>query len=393
MDSYRRVLTIQDISCVGQCSLTVAGPIISACGAEACVLPSAVLSNHTGAGFGGFTFRDLTEELPKIMGRWRKEGIRFDAVYSGYLGSEEQIASVRELMRDFLREGGLRIADPAMADHGKLYQGFDAAFVSRMAELCGEADVILPNLTEACLMTGTEYREDGHDRSYVQELLKRLRGLCAGTIVLKGISPESGKLGNAVYDARSGETSFYFAEKLARKSHGTGDCFASAFTGAVMRGLGAREAAELAADFVVESILQTEDDPEHWYGVKFERALRMLVNRLQRRSPLSEKAAAAADGRYAYVLDGALFSDLEGFYAEIERLMTDGKVRTGHNLDAFHDVLRGGFGRHSYGEPIELLWKNFGESRETLGTEKLLQLMSVMLDRSGDHDCTLRLEP
>ena len=188
MAQDKKILTVQDISCVGQCSLTVAQPIISACGVETCILPSAVLSNHTGAGFHGFTFRDLTEDIPEICSQWEKEGIRFDAVYTGYLGSVAQIALVREIMDRLLLPGGLKIVDPAMADNGSLYQGFDQPFVQKMAELCGKADIILPNLTEACFMTGMEYTSDVQTEDYVRELLSRLAALGARKVILKGIS-------------------------------------------------------------------------------------------------------------------------------------------------------------------------------------------------------------
>ena len=153
--SYKRILTIQDISCVGQCSLTVALPILSACGVETCVLPSAVLSTHT-AGFSGYTFRDLTEDMPAIKDHWVKEGIAFDGVYTGYLGSTKQIDYVKEIIAATAKDG-VAIIDPAMADNGKLYPGFDAAFVEEMKKLCATADYLLPNLTEACLLTDTEY--------------------------------------------------------------------------------------------------------------------------------------------------------------------------------------------------------------------------------------------
>ena len=150
----KRVLTVQDISCVGQCSLTVALPVLSACGVEAAVLPSAVLSTHTGGGFAGYTFRDLTADMPAIAQHWQKEGFRFDAVYTGYLGSGEQITHVRHIMDTLLVPGGARIVDPAMADNGKLYAGFDAAFVEKMKTLAFSADILLPNITEAALLTG-----------------------------------------------------------------------------------------------------------------------------------------------------------------------------------------------------------------------------------------------
>ena len=149
---YKKILTIQDISCVGQCSLTVALPILSACGMENCILPSAVLSTHT-AGFSGFTVRDLTEDIPGIAAHWRKEGIAFDAIYTGYLGSTKQIEYIEDFFKTVAAPGCVKIVDPAMADHGKLYAGFDMAYAMAMAKLCKKADVILPNLTESCLMT------------------------------------------------------------------------------------------------------------------------------------------------------------------------------------------------------------------------------------------------
>ena len=154
---YKKVLTIQDISCVGQCSLTVALPIISACGIETCVLPSAVLSTHT-TGFTGYTFRDLTEDMLPIKDHWVKEGITFDAIYTGYLGTTQQIGYVEVFFRDVAGDGCVKIVDPAMADNGKLYPGFDMAYVEAMKGLCAKAVYILPNITEACFLTGMEYR-------------------------------------------------------------------------------------------------------------------------------------------------------------------------------------------------------------------------------------------
>ena len=170
--SYPKILTIQDISCVGQCSLTVALPILSAAGVETCILPSAVLSTHT-AGFTGFTVRDLTEDIPAIAAHWRREGIAFDAVYTGYLGSTEQIAYVQNIFDTLRKSGGLRIVDPAMADNGRLYPAFDQAYVEAMKTLVFGADIILPNITEACFLTGMEYRES-YDGAYITELLDRL---------------------------------------------------------------------------------------------------------------------------------------------------------------------------------------------------------------------------
>ena len=264
--AYRKILTIQDISCVGQCSLTVALPILSAAGIETAILPSAVLSTHT-AGFSGYTVRDLTEDIPAIAAHWRKEKIAFDAVYTGYLGSTEQIAYVRDIFASLLREGGLTIVDPAMADNGKLYPAFDAAYVEAMKSLAFSADIILPNITEACFLTDTEYRED-YDEAYIASLLDRLTAAGAKTIVLTGVGYSPEKTGVVVRDAEG--TRYYEHRKIAKGCHGTGDVYAAAFVGALLNGKNAYDAAALAADYTVGCIEATQGDPAHWYGVKFE---------------------------------------------------------------------------------------------------------------------------
>jgi pyridoxine kinase len=281
MVKNKRVITIQDISCVGQCSLTVALPIISACGIETVILPSAVLSTHTG-GFTGYTFRDLTEDIPGIMDHWVKSEQKFDCLYTGYLGSVTQIDYVGQLMEKVLVPGALKIVDPAMADNGNLYYGFDQNFVENMAKLCGKADIVLPNITEAAFMTGKEYRADNQDEAYVKDLLFGLKELGAKKVILKGISYKADEIGVVVFDSATEELQYYFTEKVPKSSHGTGDCYASAFVGAVMQGKSDYDAAALAADFVVESIKKTIDDDDHWYGVKFEQALPMLVKELNK---------------------------------------------------------------------------------------------------------------
>ena len=191
-----RILTIQDISCVGQCSLTVALPILSACGIETAILPSAVLSTHTG-GFTGFTFRDLTDDMPAIAAHWHKENIKFDAIYTGYLGSIKQIDIVKEIMESTLENHGKKIVDPAMADNGNLYSIFDMDYVKEMKTLCDMADIILPNITEACFLTDTEFKTS-YDKSYVMDLLKKL-STGDKTIILTGVSYTSDTTGVVVY--------------------------------------------------------------------------------------------------------------------------------------------------------------------------------------------------
>ena len=274
--SYQRVLTIQDISCVGQCSLTVALPIISACGIETAVLPSAVLSTHT-AGFTGFTFRDLTEDMPAICAHWKKEGITFDGIYTGYLGSAKQIEYVKSIMENTAAEGCLTVVDPAMADNGRLYPGFDMDFVAEMRKLCACADYLLPNITEACLLTGTEYRTE-YDEAYISGLIEKLCALGAGSVVLTGVSYAEGRTGVVVFE--KGESRYYEHERIAGGVHGTGDIYASAFVGARLRGRTAYEAAAIAADYVVECILESRKDPGHTYGARFEPVLGKLMEKL-----------------------------------------------------------------------------------------------------------------
>ena len=273
----KRILTIQDISCVGQCSLTVALPILSATGVETAILPSAVLSTHT-AGFKGYTFRDLTEDMPAIGAHWKKEGITFDAIYTGYLGSAKQIAYVKEIMAETLAPGAKTFVDPAMADNGKLYPGFDAAFVEEMKKLVFSADFILPNLTEAALLTDTAYRED-YDRAYVDAIVEKLQKAGAKTVILTGVGFREGKTGIIV--AEESGVRYYEHRRIAKGCHGTGDIYSSAFVGAFMRGKSAYEAAGIAGEYTVRCIECTADDPDHWYGVHFEKALPELIDSLK----------------------------------------------------------------------------------------------------------------
>lgn len=267
---------MQDISCFGQCSLTVALPIISACGVETSIVPSAVLSTHTG-GFTGFTVRDLSDDIPGIAKHWKKEGISFDALYTGYLGSTEQVDYVLDIAGGLLRPGAPRIIDPAMADNGALYPAFDDEYVAAMRRLVAIADFILPNITEASFLTGIPYRTE-YDEGYVHELARALVDLGAKNVVLTGVGYREGTTGVAVYEG--GSYSHYEHRRISKGCHGTGDVYASAFVGALMRGRSAFEAAKIAADYTLRCIELTQGDPEHWYGVKFELALPELVSAL-----------------------------------------------------------------------------------------------------------------
>lgn len=273
---YKKILTIQDISCIGQCSLTVALPILSACGHETCILPSAVLSTHT-AGFSGFTFRDLTEDMPAIQAHWNKEGIKFDCIYTGYLGSTKQVAYVKNILDTMGNATSVKIVDPAFADNGKLYPAFDDAYVQAMKNLCCSADILLPNVTEACFLSGTEYKEI-YDQKYIENLLVSLSKLGCSTIVLTGVGYVPDKTGVVVY--KNGKMDYYEHERISKGCHGTGDVYASAFTGALLRGNTLFNSAKIAADYTVLCIKNTQGDASHWYGVKFEPVLPKLINML-----------------------------------------------------------------------------------------------------------------
>ena len=273
---YKRILTIQDISCLGQCSLTVALPILSACGIETCVLPSAVLSTHT-AGFSGYTFRDLTEDMPAIRQHWIKEGIRFQAIYTGYLGSTKQIGYVADIFADTAGAGCIKIVDPAMADNGNLYPGFDGPYVEAMKGLCAKADYVVPNITEACFLTGVEYKTE-YDRAYIDLLLEKLTAMGCQNVILTGVSYTPGKTGIVVLE--NGEYAYYEHEKLPNSCHGTGDIYASAFVGALVRGKSAYDAAAIAANYTMECIRCTAALDNHWYGAAFEPVLYKLIQAL-----------------------------------------------------------------------------------------------------------------
>lgn len=277
----KRIVTVQDISCVGKCSLTVALPIISAMGTEAAVLPTAVLSTHTM--FKGFTFCDLTDEIEPISSHWKKENMDFDAVYTGYLGSARQISLTKDLISKFKGEDTLVLVDPAMADGGRMYTGFEKSFALEMATLCSVADIIVPNLTEASFMLGEEYVAEGYDEEYIKDMLKKLTSLGCKTAVITGVSFEKDKLGVMSYDSESGEYFSYFRERIPESFHGTGDVFASTFLGALMRERSIGDSLKIATDFTVECIKATLGNPkERKYGVNFEEEIPYLVSRMDK---------------------------------------------------------------------------------------------------------------
>ena len=271
MNDTIKILTIQDISCYGQCSITVALPIVSAFGIETAILPSAVLSTHT-AGFTDFTVRDLTEDLPEIRKHWEKEEIYFDAIYTGFIASIEQLDYIKDIIDSRLKPGGIVFVDPAMADHGEFYNGFDQEFADKMAELCKLGDYILPNTTEACYILHKPWKEE-FTREEMLEMADELSQFTKRHVILKGDTNEDGKLGMIVLDKKESSCEIVYNDKIDYISHGTGDVFASAFVGSIMRGKSPAQAAQIAGEFTKRAIEKTVGDENHKYGVKFEQVI------------------------------------------------------------------------------------------------------------------------
>jgi len=276
----KRIAAIHDISCFGRCSLTVALPILSAAGLETSVIPTAILSTHTG-GFTGYTFRDLTDDILPVAEHWQSLGIGFDALYTGFLGSPEQLEIVAKVFDRFRTKGNLILVDPVMADNGQLYKLFSDDFPRGMAGLCAKADVIVPNMTEAALLLGDMYKPGPYTESYVKGILKGLSALGPKKVVLTGVCFDDERLGAATYDRRTGDVQYAFAERIPGYYHGTGDVFASALLASLMRGATIARAAEIAVRFTVGSIERTRRaGTDVRFGVNFEQGLLSLAEKL-----------------------------------------------------------------------------------------------------------------
>ena len=273
----KRIVTIQDISCIGKCSLTVALPIISATGIETAIIPTTILSTHTA--FKDFTFRDLSKDIKPIKEHWKKEKFNFNAIYTGYLGNEEQIELVKDFIKDFKTKNNFILVDPAMADNGKLYKGFDYSFANKMKELCSLADIIVPNLTEACLLTNIEYKENMS--------LNEIKNICIELsktipkIVITDISINN-KIGIMIYDKKNCEFYTYFRKKINTKYHGTGDVFASTLAGALANEIPLNNSLKIAVDYTWETIKETYKRNKIAYGVDFETKIPYLINRINK---------------------------------------------------------------------------------------------------------------
>ena len=276
----KRIVTVQDISCFGKCSITVALPLVSAMGVECAIIPTSILSTHTG-GFKNFTFTDLNEDIPKIAKHWKEYDIKFDSIYTGYLGNEKQINYVIDFISKFRGENTLVFVDPAMADKGKLYAGFDKEFPSHMARLCAIADIIVPNITEASFLLDIPYTEE-YDEEYIKDVCKRLSALGAKKVILTGIHFGNETQGAYFYDSESGKTYYYCRETIDAAFHGTGDTFSSVLCAALTKGYTYENAIKIAVDFTVLCIEKTLPDRiNHSYGTKFEECIPELVDMMR----------------------------------------------------------------------------------------------------------------
>lgn len=277
MFDMKKIVTIQDISCFGKCSLTVALPIISAMGIETAVIPTAVLSTHTGKGFRDYTFRDLTKDIPAIASHWKSLSLSFQGIYTGYLGSPEQVQIVSDFIDDFREPDNFVVVDPVLGDSGRLYAGFSQNFVHKMKRLCAKADYIIPNMTEVSFLLGIPYTEN-YDEYYVKEALRRLADLGCKTPVLTGVRFDMEKQGAAAYDTQSDTFYFSFGRNINSSFHGTGDIFSSVFTGAIALGKDIQQALDLSVGFTVDCIEATVPHLEEtWYGTCFEVCLGRLI--------------------------------------------------------------------------------------------------------------------
>jgi pyridoxine kinase len=282
MKQQKKVAAIHDISGFGKCSLTVALPILSAAGIETAVLPTAVLSTHTG-GFTGYTYRDLTNDLRPFIKHWQSLNLQFDALYSGFLGSFEQIEILGEMFDTFKRHDNLIVIDPVMADNGELYKIFDNNFALAMKKLCAKADIIVPNITEATLLIEEPYHAGPYTENYIRSLLTKLSNIGPKQIVLTGVFFDDTQLGAATYNKTTGDVDFVLANKIEGYYHGTGDVFASALLAAVLNEFSLKDAARIAVDFTVNAIQRTfKAKTDIRFGVNFEESIPQFLKDLHK---------------------------------------------------------------------------------------------------------------
>lgn len=277
----KRVAAIHDLSGFGKCSLTVALPILSAAGIETSALPTAILSTHTG-GISGYTYRDLTEDMRPVMKHWKSLDIKFDAIYTGFLGSFEQLDIVKDFFDAFRQEDNLILVDPVMGDNGELYTVFTREFAADMRMLCQKADIIVPNLTEAALLLDEPFHPGPYTHAYIESLLRKLGALGPQKVVLTGVYFKEDELGAATYDRTTDTIDYVFTQKIPGYYHGTGDVFASALLSALLNDFSLIDAAAIAVHFTTDSIRRTyKAKTDYRFGVNFEQSFPDFLKELK----------------------------------------------------------------------------------------------------------------
>lgn len=277
----KRVAAIHDLSGFGKCSLTVALPILSAAGIETSALPTAILSTHTG-GISGYTYCDLTEDMRPVMKHWKSLDIKFDAIYTGFLGSFEQLDIVKDFFDAFRQEDNLILVDPVMGDNGELYTVFTREFAAGMRMLCQKADIIVPNLTEAALLLDEPFHPGPYTHAYIESLLRKLGALGPQKVVLTGVYFKEDELGAATYDRTTDTIDYVFTQKIPGYYHGTGDVFASALLSALLNDFSLIDAAAIAVHFTTDSIRRTyKAKTDYRFGVNFEQSFPDFLKELK----------------------------------------------------------------------------------------------------------------
>ena len=276
----KRIAAVHDLSGLGKCSLTVALPVISAAGVECACIPTALLSTHTGE-FTGWTLRDLTDEMLPIARHWKRTGAQFDGVYTGYLANPAQAQTLEQVIDLISNPETTLIVDPVMADNGSYYSNMGEEMCAAFRHLIRRADVITPNITEAALLTGTDYTPDGHDEEYLRRMFDLLAAMGPRMIAITGVR-SGGMIGNAAYDAQTGETFRALRPMHEGLFYGTGDIFASSLAALLVRGASLPSALEIATALTDESIARSlRHDTPRRFGVDFEGALPAYMDRVR----------------------------------------------------------------------------------------------------------------
>lgn len=279
MTHTKRVLAIHDLCAFGRCSLTAAVPVISAMGIQVCPFPTALFSNNFT--YGSFVFSDFTEKMQGFMRQWESLGLHYDAVYSGFLASAEQIAVVEEAIDCFARRAGhsLVVVDPAMGDDGKLYPTFTPEMVKRMKRLAKKADLITPNYTEACLLLGRGFSAEAPSSDGLEAMCRSLAAGGASQVVVTSVPKSEDEIGVVSFDRETGAFTEMSTARLPLSTCGTGDIFTSVVTGALLRGGALHEAVRLAMDFVSAAIERTlQEGADSRAGVIIEPCLPRLMS-------------------------------------------------------------------------------------------------------------------